>query len=157
MAQGPDEERIADVVQDDGVGDVLRLVREACPATAERYERRGELLCSHMRAVKAARRSTGSQQVASHVQERIEKMNADYAVRAEDHIDVTETRPQRMVGPGSWKHWLPSAILRCCWGLGLRPRSRCKTRTPCTTKRLAASADKAVTARRLCAVHCKLL
>ena len=87
-----------------------------------------------MRAVKAARRSTGSQQVASHAQERIEKMSADYAVRAEDHIDVTETRPQRMVGTGSWKHWLPSAILRICWGLRPQPRGRCKTHTRCTTK-----------------------
>ena len=82
MAQRSDEERIADVAQDDGIDHVLRLVREACPA--ERYKRRGELLCSHMRAVKAARRSTGSQQVASHVQEQIEKMNADYAVRTDD-------------------------------------------------------------------------
>ena len=132
MAQRSDEERIADVAQDDGIDHVLRLVREACPA--ERYKRRGELLCSHMRAVKAARRSTGSQQVASHVQEQIEKMNADYAVRTDDHIDVTETRPQRVKGTGRYRHWLPSAILRCCWGLRPRPRSRCKTRTRCTTK-----------------------
>jgi hypothetical protein len=61
-------------------------------------------------------------------------MNADYAVRTDGHIDVTETRPQRVKGTGRYRHWLPSAILRCCWGLRPRPRSRCKTRTRCTTK-----------------------
>ena len=66
---------------DGALADMLQLVRVACPP--ERYKRRGELLCGHMRAVKAARGSRGSQQVAAHVEERIERMNADYAVRAE--------------------------------------------------------------------------
>lgn len=143
MAQDSDDE-LADVVEvvralgddatyDDGIGDVLRRVREACPA--ERYKRRGELLCNHMRAVKAARRSAAFPQVASHVQERVKRMNADYAVRAEDHIDFSEKRPKRIPGRGRWRHWLPAAILRCCWGLRPQPRSLCRARARCTTKR----------------------
>ena len=111
---------------DDELNTLTELVRNTSPK--EKYKRRGELLTAHMRAVKKAKGSTaagsGPAAVAKHVLERIDRMNADYAVRAEDSIDVGAACPQRTSGRGAWKRWLPQAILRACWGL--RPRRRAR-------------------------------
>ena len=43
-------------------------------------------------------------------------MNERHAVRAEDVVVITESRPALVKGKGAWKRWLPQMVLRSCWG-----------------------------------------
>jgi hypothetical protein len=47
----------------------------------------------------------------------IDKHNSQHAVRLADLIDVAETRRPRYRGKGATKRWLPSAVLRSCFGV----------------------------------------
>lgn len=105
---------------DDGLGAVLEAARRAIPK--EQYKQRGTLLMSHARQILSLQRKSRPSPIAPHVQERINRFHADYAVREEDRIVVEERRPAKQKGRGNYRHWLPDAILRCCWGL--RPRAR---------------------------------
>ena len=99
----------------DEVG-MAALLKHARVAREERFVRRSGLLCKHMRAVKRARGRADAVQVAHHVAAKIAKHNSAHAIRREDIIDVHERRPRRLRGSGKWRAWLPSAILRACWG-----------------------------------------
>jgi hypothetical protein len=82
----------------------------------------------------------------------------DFAVRQEDTIDPSEKKPQKVKGRGSYKRWLPAAILRACWGLKprtrevARPRYRIKKKSKCrphTTAPTVGSARTNVATRNL--------
>ena len=75
----------------------------------------------------------GKSKVAPHVLKRIEKHNAELAIRSEDLIDVNEKKPVTQKGPGAWKRWLPEALARVCWGMPKQKRKPLKAR--CTRLR----------------------
>ena len=51
-----------------------------------------------------------------HVVANIAKHNNCHAIRSCDLINVGERKQRRVKGKGKHRQWLPSAILRCCWG-----------------------------------------
>ena len=128
MADDPAENQLIELLQalpaavdpeDVLLGDVLAAARAA--RGKERYRQRGELLRKRARDIKAER-SRNRQVAAPRILERIERFHADYAVRSDDLINLAEASPAKSPGPGTWRRWLPAAILRCAWGL--RPRRR---------------------------------
>ena len=106
---------------DHDLGDVLAVVNSLDMQRA-RFARRSHLLMKHARACKELARAKRGLQVADHVLQRIEVHNQDMAKTREDIIDVTEKVPVKHRGKGSYRHWVPSALLRVCWGL--KPRQR---------------------------------
>jgi hypothetical protein len=145
-------------VDDDG-GDVedeqLRLLLSALPSASdpidghcaellaavvaisprEKYTQRGTLLMGHARAIKCER-AKAFNAVAPHIEERIQRFHEDYAIRADDRIQLDETRPVKLKGTGRWRQWLPAAVLRASWGLrprrrvALKPKHRIRVKSP---------------------------
>lgn len=94
----------------------------------ERFRRRGSLLAHHMRAVKHAK-GRRPKSLPEHVRAAVARMNARHAVRAGDVVDVDlRGRPKVVRGRGAWKRWLPTAILRACFGI--RPPRVRKSKLP---------------------------
>lgn len=92
-----------------------------------RYQQRGRLLLCMARKCKALKAKR--QPVPAHVLQRIRVHNEDMAKTREDLIDLSEKKPAKYRGTGAYKHWVPAAIQRVCWGL--RPRKRiCKKKRP---------------------------
>ena len=106
---------------DHDLADVLAAVSSLDMQRAQ-FARRSHLLMKHARACKELARAKRGLQVADHVLQRIEVHNQDMAKTREDIIDVTEKVPVKHRGKGSYRHWVPSALLRVCWGL--KPRLR---------------------------------
>jgi hypothetical protein len=88
----------------------------------EVYRQRGHLLMKMLRGRKELWRKARAGHVAPHVLRQLQIHNEDFAKTAENLIDITEMRPQKTQGHGSWKRWIVPALQRACWGLRPRPR-----------------------------------
>ena len=131
----------------DGLARVVRAVRRVCDAPAPRGPV-STRIARLSRAVKAAGQQ--GQQVTLRARGLIQRYNEDHAKTKEDAIQLHSSEGsiaesgrgtrKKGSGTGSWKQWLPAALLRVCWGK--RPRERVaqkvqkrmrllkKTRTP---------------------------
>jgi hypothetical protein len=109
------------------LADIIAAARHAEP----KFEQRGCLLTRHMRGVKKALNTSAVVKVAPHVERRIEYHNMNLAIRASDIIDVSEKKEPIVRGKGKYRHWLPAALQRVCWGLKpLRIRIRVRGKRP---------------------------
>ena len=105
--------------EDDGTDALLDVLRHSSALSAC-FVRRSSLLTRHMRGVKRAWGKAKGLSLAPHVLDRIRKHNRDHAVRPCDVIDVTEKKRKVVKGRGKYRFWMPSAILRVCFGKRLR-------------------------------------
>jgi hypothetical protein len=102
----------------DSDDDLAAVCAEASSlAPVARFAYRSGLLTRHMRAMRACNVTARAVVIAPHVQARIERANEQYAVRGHDVIDPSEKKPAKVKGRGKYRHWVPPAVLRVCWGL----------------------------------------
>ena len=128
--------------EDDGPA-LVEALRHHAPK--ETYVFRGTLLASHMRQLKRTKRASSGPIPPETAKQRIDRYHREFAVRPEDRLDV-----RRVQGKGNYKKWLPSAMLRACWGLRpktykppkkQRPRKRQRRKAPVPTNVVAPTVD----------------
>ena len=80
--------------------------------------------CRAMRAEKRCKKSNARNIVSANTQSRIDHANESWAIRPNQLVGSpsASSRSQRVFGIGKWRHWLPSAIQRCCFGALALPR-----------------------------------
>ena len=103
--------------------DVLGYIDHEAPMRKDDYKRRGTSAAHchgrFMRAQRRMRRLKSSAWTSARVASQLVRYNRDHAVRPGDVIsDTCVGRPQ-IDGKGRWKQWLPSAVLRCCFGFAV--------------------------------------
>jgi hypothetical protein len=103
--------------------DVLGYIDREAPMRKDEHKHRGTSAAHchgrFMRAQRRMRSLESSPSTSAHVASQLAAHNRDHAVRPGDVIgDVRAGRPQ-IEGKGRWKQWVPSAVLRCCFGPAL--------------------------------------
>ena len=104
----------SDADSDAELDTLCQIVKSSHKTTA--FKQRGAELLRVARMAKTLKHLKRAPKVAPHVAQRIEKHNRSFAKTLEDHIDLQEKRPVKIKGRGAYKRWLPSALLRACWG-----------------------------------------
>jgi hypothetical protein len=89
-----------------------------------KYSALAKAHCRAMRAEKRCKKSDGRNIVSANTQSRIDNANESWAIRPNQLVGSpsASSRSQRISGIGKWRHWLPSAIQRCCFGALVLPR-----------------------------------
>lgn len=100
--------------------DVLSFIDRQTPIRKDEHRHRGTAAAKcHGRFMRAHRRINhleGSPATSAHVASQLVMYNRDYAVRPGDVINDVQAGRPRVSGQGRWKQWVPSAVLRCCFG-----------------------------------------
>ena len=94
-----------------------------CVNRSEQPKHRGFLATKIARlGRKAKQASLNKRKVNDRISKLIRRYNEEFAKTAEEIIDLDMQKLRQPKGRGSYKKWLPSALLRACWGS--KPRRR---------------------------------